>query len=117
MTLLAKRVSQSDIPLTPPVLAKMHESSERLMALLRGQTAAKPPLWEPWFVMTNLLRDRFAGDYLAMAEQLDHAAVPIGIVRVAIDFFDTHRLALGEPLNGQRWAHARQHADQPRPIF
>lgn len=95
----------------------MHETSERLLALLRGQSVAQPPLWDPWFAMARLLRDRFNNDYLQMAEQLGHAAIPVGIVRVAIDFFDAHRIALGEPLNGQRWAHARQHADEPDPYW
>ena len=34
----------------------MRESSERLLTLLRGGRVARPPFWEPWFAMGEMLR-------------------------------------------------------------
>lgn len=50
------------------------ESSRRLMTLLHGGRVAKPPLWEPWFMMKRL-RDEVYGGWAGMCADLDHAAV------------------------------------------
>jgi hypothetical protein len=62
------------------------EESERLMALLNGQRVAKPPFFEPWFGMGQMRRDLYADDYLTMARELGHAAVPIGGLNIGMDF-------------------------------
>ena len=90
----------------------MREGSEQLLALWRGQTVERAPLWDPWFAMTGFLRERYEGDYLAMAEHLGHAAVPIGIVRTTVDCFDhDHLHSAGRGV----MRHARQRTDEPDP--
>lgn len=64
----------------------MRETSARLMHLLRGGTCERPPLWEPWFAMGDMLRVRFGGDPVAMADQLGHSALNIGYCGHGIDF-------------------------------
>ena len=90
----------------------MKDNSERLISLLRGQRVDQPPLWDPWFAMTGFLRERYEGDYLAMAEHLGHAAVPIGIVRTTVDCFDhDHLHSAGRGV----MRHSRQRLDEPDP--
>lgn len=68
----------------------MIEPSERLMRLFRGGTCARPPYWEPWFRMTENLQARYAGDPLAMALDLGHAAVPLPWIELNSSFY--HRV-------------------------
>lgn len=92
----------------------MQDASDRLMDILRGRRVDRPPLWDPWFAMGRFLNERYGGDYLAMAEDLDHAAVPVGIVRTTVDCFDDqYRHSAGR---GQM-RHARQGANDPDPYW
>ncbi len=95
----------------------MHETSERLMAILRGERVDRPPLWDPLFAMGRFLGKRYQGDYLAMAEDLGHAAVPIGIVRLALDFLDDHQFGNGEAVLSALSRHARQQAGEADPYW
>jgi len=65
----------------------MHENSERLLVLFRGERQDKPPYWEPWFAMGQMLDQHYGGEYLVMAEDLGHAAVPLGGASTGIDAF------------------------------
>jgi len=64
----------------------MRENSERLMSLLRGGTVDRPPYWEPWFCMVEFLKLRWGGDYVKMADELGHSAVPAGGVGLGFNF-------------------------------
>ena len=75
----------------------MREESQRLMSLLRGERVARPPLFEPWFAMGQMLNAHYGGSYLDMADQLGHAAVPIGGLNVGMKFI--HR-AESQPESG-----------------
>lgn len=59
----------------------MREESERLMHLMSGGLEARPPLWEVWFAMGQMLERRYGvggtEGYIKMALDLGHAAVPI----------------------------------------
>lgn len=46
--------------------------------MLHGQTCQRPPFWEPWFGMHEMLKTRYNNSYLEMAADLGHAAVPVG---------------------------------------
>jgi len=59
-------------PPTPP----LRDASQRLLSLLHGRPAPTP-YWEPWFAMRGTLHERYAGSYLAMADDLGHAAIPM----------------------------------------
>jgi len=63
----------------------MRDESTRLMALLRGQRAAKPPFWEPWFGMTQMLADDYGNDPLRLCDALGLAAWRIGSVSSGLD--------------------------------
>lgn len=64
----------------------MQERSERLMTLLRGGKVAEPPYWEPWFGKSEMLERRYGGSYIAMANDLGHAAAHLGYMRLESDF-------------------------------
>jgi uroporphyrinogen decarboxylase len=66
----------------------MRENAERLMSLLRGDDCDRPPLWEPWFSMSEMLRCRYDGSYIRMADDLGHAAVPIGSLGTNVEFIN-----------------------------
>ncbi len=58
----------------------MRECSQRLLELIAGRPASPAPFWEPWFAKWAMLRERYGNDYLAMADDLGHAAAPLGVV-------------------------------------
>lgn len=70
----------------------MTEESERLMALFRGHRSAYPPFWEPWFRMDRMLELAYDGSYLDMAEDLGHAAVPLGGVDTGTSFINRREI-------------------------
>lgn len=66
------------------------DESQRLMHLLHGGTCDRPPFYEPWFGMGQMLREEYGGSYVTMAEQLGHAAVPIWGFGTGVDFEVDH---------------------------
>lgn len=64
----------------------LRDGSRRLMSLLRGGTTDRPPYWEPWFAKGEMLEQRYGGDYLAMADDLGHAAIPVGSIDIGAHF-------------------------------
>jgi hypothetical protein len=97
----------------------MREGSQRLLALLHGDRVARPPFWEPWFGMTEMLARRYGGDALKMADDLGHAAVGIGYLNAGTDFYrKVERIpASGVWYGGGVLTDARQLHDAPRPDF
>lgn len=97
----------------------MRDPSERLMALLRGRRIADPPLFEPWFAMSDMLHRRFGGDYLTMADQLGHAAVPIGGLRTNVEFINAAevRTDAGAYYEGGSLREPEQLRQRPEPDF
>lgn len=97
----------------------MREASERLMALLRGQRVAAPPLFEPWFAMGEMLQRRFDGDYLKMADDLGHAAVPIHGFRTNVEFIHAaeQRTQAGAYYEGGLLREPEQLHERPEPDF
>lgn len=95
----------------------MIDQAARLRAILHGQTVDRPPLWDPWFAMGRFLRDHYQGDYLSMAEDLGHAAVPVGIIRTAVDFFDHHRFQAACTRPGGLMRHSSQKVDDADPYW
>ncbi|MBL4701293.1 MAG: hypothetical protein JKX85_08540 [Phycisphaeraceae bacterium] len=72
----------------------MHEESQRLMNLLRGEQIDRPPLWEPWFMMNDFMARRYGckgvTGYLKMAQDLGHAAVAITSPDTQVLFLSPH---------------------------
>lgn len=66
------------------------DASQRLMHLLNGGKCDRPPFYEPWFGMGQMLRDDYGGSYAAMATALGHAAVPIRGFGTDVDFVKPH---------------------------
>jgi len=87
------------------------------MTILRGGRAEAPPLWDPLFAMRRLLNGCYGGDYLAMAEDLGHAALPVGIVRLTMDFMDDHKFGDAETALSALSRHAAQKANEPDPYW
>ena len=97
----------------------MREASERLMTLLRGERIADPPLFEPWFAMGDLLNRRYDGEYLTMADQLGHAAVPIGGLQTDVEFIDAaeQRTDAGAYYEGGLLRDPEQLRERPEPDY
>lgn len=96
----------------------MRESSERLLMLLRGGRCDKPPFWEPWFAMVEMLHQRYHGRHLEMADDLDHAAVPIWGFDTQVDFIYTDtRTEAGAYYHGGSLREARQLRERPKPDY
>jgi len=97
----------------------MRESCERLMALLHGQRVARPPLWEPWFAKGEMLHRRYEGAYLQMAEDLGHAAVPIGGLETDVEFISAaeHRTEAGAYYEGGCLRDPEQLRERPEPDY
>ena len=64
----------------------MVECSKRLLALFGGHQVVKPPFWEPWFAMNNMLTERYSGDECAMADDLEMAALRLPGIDTNVDF-------------------------------
>jgi len=73
----------------------MRETSERLLALLRGQRVDRPPLWEVWFGMWEMFEARYDADWTAMADDLGHAARPLPSANVDGFVETSHRTEAG----------------------
>lgn len=58
-------------------MKSLTDRPQRLMALLHGGRVERPPFWEVWFRMDALLAGQYRGDWLAMADDLQLAAVPM----------------------------------------
>jgi hypothetical protein len=96
----------------------MRENSERLMALLRGQRVSKPPFWEPWFAMGEMLQQRYGGSYIAMADDLGHAAIPVGGLNTAVEFiYGDIRTEAGAYYHGGFLRESRQLHERPEPDY
>lgn len=97
----------------------MREAAERLMALLRGERVASPPLWEPWFAKGEMLHRRYEGEYLKMAEDLGHAAVPIGGLRTDVEFISAaeQRTDAGAYYEGGSLRDPEQLSERPEPDY
>ena len=95
----------------------MVEESERLMALLSGQRVDRPPLWEPWFAMQEMMKQQYGNDYLQMAEVLHMAAVPIRGVDTSVHFMaPTERIdQTGVWYGGGALRQLKQLTDRPEP--
>lgn len=95
----------------------MHDSSARLAALLRGERVDRPLFWEPWFAMGKMLQERYGGDLLAAAEELDWAAVKLPGVGCNVHF--TKRVerieATGVYYGGGELREPSQFAERPEP--
>lgn len=96
----------------------MRDSAERLLTLLRGGRCDRPPFWEPWFAMDAMLRDHYHGNYLEMAADLDHAAVPLWGFDAQLEFYRSDvRTAAGAYYHGGCLREASQLRDRPLPDF
>ena len=96
----------------------MRESSERLMTLLRGGRCDAAPLWEPWFGMGRMLHDAYGGSYLAMADDLGHAAVPLPGVDTDVMFLaPAERTAAGAYYGGGVLRDPAQLHARPEPDY
>jgi uroporphyrinogen decarboxylase len=96
----------------------MNEVSQRLLALFRGERIDKPPYYEPWFAMRQMLDDRYGGSYIAMAQDLGHAAVPIGSLNTDVMFLkDVERTDAGAYYGGGELRDPQQLLDRPEPDY
>ncbi len=96
----------------------MRENSERLMTLLRGGRVARPPFWEPWFCMFQMLKEQYHGSYIDMANDLGHAALPIGGLQIGGVFIrQGARTEAGAYYHGGSLRELRQLHEQPEPDF
>ncbi|MEI6083527.1 MAG: uroporphyrinogen decarboxylase family protein [Verrucomicrobiota bacterium] len=96
----------------------MRENSERLMKLLRGGRVDRPPFYEPWFGMGEMLNRRYAGNYIRMADDLGHAAVPVWGYNAEVDFIHHDiRTEAGAYYHGGSLREARQLRERPEPDF
>ena len=95
------------------------EPTRRLLALLRGERVAKPPLWEPWFAMGEMLERDHGGSYERMAGELGHAAVPLGGLRTDVEFVDQRDPAAegGGWYGGGLLRHPEQIRERPEPDY
>lgn len=88
------------------------------MTLLRGGRCDRPPFWEPWFAMGEMLHQQYHSNYLEMAADLDHAAVSLGGLRTDVDFIHHDvRTEAGAYYHGGYLREARQLRERPEPDY
>lgn len=88
------------------------------MSVLRGERVDRPPLWEPWFAMHRALRDRYAGDFVALADDLGHAAWPLPTPEVGTLFLAAgDRTEAGAFYHGGALRSPEQLRDRPEPNY
>lgn len=100
----------------------MYEESERLLTLLHGQQIEHPPLWEPWFAMGQMMRQRYGSEgvegYLKMADDLGHAAVAISSPDTQVMFITPHdRTEAGAYYAGGQLHSIEQIRQRPEPDY
>lgn len=96
----------------------MRENAERLMSLLHGRCVDRPPFWEPWFGMKEMLSARYDSSYIRMADDLGHAAVPIGNLLTNVEFIHAaERTEAGAYYQGGLLRGTQQLRDRAEPDY
>jgi hypothetical protein len=88
------------------------------MTLLRGGTSDRPPFWEPWFSMHQMLEERYRKSYIRMADDLGHAAVILGSLHTNVEFIHGGmRTEAGAYYHGGSLRESRQLQEKPEPNY
>ncbi|MCK5740308.1 hypothetical protein KAH55_14060 [bacterium] len=96
----------------------MIESSQNLINMLHGQPHQRPPFWDPWFGMHEMLKNRYHNSYLEMAADLGHAAIPLSYLETNVLFQHiAEKTEAGAYYAGGELRDISQLAERPDPDF